>query len=134
MSYGLDLYLEEVQDVSSTAHLRSAQEGTGGLGMDTAKTNKLEERESAIQRILSHRNPDRIQQGIEAYKRDLASWISKHKEFYVIAYDGSDFVAIAPTHRKLEKKLSRIKDLDRDNLFIACISSPEENEDRDMGL
>jgi len=87
-------------------------------------------RESAIERMLSERNPDRIREGIEAYKRDLPQLLRTDKERHVAAYDGGTQVGIAKTREKLLIELEQKGLANNKSLFIKIISSLEDNEEK----
>jgi hypothetical protein len=56
--------------------------------------------EKAIKELLSQRDPKHINEGIEAYKRDLPQLLRDDRERYAVAYDGSVRVGIAKTREK----------------------------------
>ena len=93
-----------------------------------AHTEKLEGLE-ALQSVLPERNMRRVQEGVEAYKRDRENLLKEKKMNHVVAYSGPEQVAMARTHGKLQSMLLKIKDLKRSDLFITCVSPPDTDDD-----
>ena len=93
---------------------------TRGLSMD-AHTDK-------------ERDMERVQEGVEAFNRDLEGFLRAKKLHHVAAYEGGTLIAMAPTRRRLERKLAKLSDLKRSDLFVACISPPDEADDLVMSL
>src|SRR5262245_13652663 len=67
----------------------------------------LKEREVEIQRILAQRNPELIEQGIEAYKRDLPRLLAEKRYRQLVAYRGSKLIAFGATFRQIKKRLAK---------------------------
>jgi hypothetical protein len=85
--------------------------------------------DKAIEHVLSDRDPRRIEEGIEAYKRDLPQLLRDDKERHVVAYDGSTRVGIAETREQLLTELERKGLADEKSLFIKIVSSLEDNRE-----
>jgi len=85
--------------------------------------------DKAIERILAERDPKRVEEGIEAYKRDLPQLLRDDKERYAVAYDGSSRVGIAETRERLLADLKRRGLANNKNLFIKIVSSLEDNRE-----
>ena len=97
--------------------------------MDTDWKEDRLKRDKIYKELLAGRNPQRIKQGIEAYKRDLPQLLSDHKERYVVAYDGDTRVSIAATREKLLADLKHKGVSDHANLFIKIVSSLEHKRE-----
>ncbi len=89
----------------------------------------FKERDAAIQRILAQRKPELIEQGIEAYKRDLPRLLAENRYRQKVAYRGNELVAFGATLRQLKKRLAKKGFTDRGELFITCIAPLEIDED-----
>jgi hypothetical protein len=85
--------------------------------------------EKAIERILSERDPKRIKEGIEAYKRDLPQLLRDDKEQHAVAYDGSTRVGIARTRAELLADLKRRGLENNKSLFVKIVSSLEDDKE-----
>ncbi len=83
-------------------------------------------RETAIERILSQENHALIQEGIDAYKRDLPRLLEERKLRHKVAYRGSERVAIAPTYGRLHRQLKKKGFSDERELFIISVSPLED--------
>src|SRR5271155_5540871 len=68
---------------------------------------QAQEYQAELERIIARRKPELIQQGVEAYKRDLPRLLAENRYLQHVAYRGNDMVAIASTNRKLWKKLRK---------------------------
>jgi hypothetical protein len=88
-------------------------------------------REAEIQRILAHRKPELIQQGIEAYQRDLPRLLAENRYRQKVAYRGKEVVAFGATFRQLEKRLAKKGFTDWGELFVTSIAPLEIDEDDD---
>jgi hypothetical protein len=100
-------------------------------GSDMTKTGLSEDRAnrvSAIERIRSKENHALIEEGIEAYKRDLPRLLEERKQHQMVAYRGHEQVALAPTYRKLRRQLERKKLTDESELFMIHIAPLEEEQ------
>jgi hypothetical protein len=86
-------------------------------------------REAEIQRILAQRKPELIQQGIEAYKRDLPRLLAEKRSGQLVAYRGSELVAFGATDRQLKKRLAKKGFTDRGELFIDVVAPLDIDED-----
>ena len=82
-------------------------------------------------RILAQENPELIQQGIEAYKRDLPRLLAENRYRQLVAYRGNELVAFGTTDRQLRKRLAKKGLTDRGELFITSIAPLEIDEDDD---
>src|SRR6476660_745020 len=65
----------------------------------------FKEREAEIQRILAQEKPELIQQGIEAYKRDLPRLLAENRYRQKVAYRGNELVAFGAPFRQLRKRV-----------------------------
>jgi hypothetical protein len=99
----------------------------GSLSMD-AHTDLRPANQDVVAPIVQPRNMECVQEGVEAYNRERDSLQAKHR-YHSVAYVGGRRIAIAPTRRRLEKKLSEMKDLNRSNLFVTCVSPPDADDD-----
>src|SRR5437868_15052319 len=84
----------------------------------------FQEREAQIQRILAQRKPELIQQGIEAYKRDLPRLLAENRYRQKVAYRGNELVAFGATFRQLKKTLAKQGFTDRGELLMTRLSPP----------
>ena len=91
----------------------------------------FQEREAEIQRLLAQQKPELIQQGIEAYKRDLPRLLAENRYRQLVAYRGNELVAFGATYRQLTKRLAKKGFTDRGELYITCIAPLEIDEDED---
>ena len=89
---------------------------------------RAKDREAAIQRILAQRKPELIQEGVEAYKRDLPRLLAENRYRQLVAYRGNEPVAFARSHRQLQKRLTKAGFTDRGELFITSIAPLEIDE------
>ena len=89
----------------------------------------FKEREAAIRRILARRKPELIQQGIEAYKRDLPRLLAENRYRQEVAYRGNELVAFGATFRQLEKWLAKKGFTDRGELFMTSFAPLDIDED-----
>ena len=85
----------------------------------------FKEREAEIQRILAQRKPELIQQGIEAYKRDLPRLLAENRYRQQVAYRGNELVAFGATYRQLQKRLAKKGFTDWGELFITSVAPLE---------
>jgi len=69
---------------------------------------------------------DRVQEGVEAFDHDREGLLRANKLRHIVAYEGGKQVALEPTHRKLEKALSKLKNLKYSDLFITCITPDDD--------
>jgi len=91
----------------------------------------VKEREAEIQRIVARRKPELIQQGVEAYKRDLPLLLAENRYRQKVAYRGNELVAFGATYRQLQKRLVKKGFTDRGELFITSIAPLQIDEDDD---
>jgi hypothetical protein len=91
-----------------------------------------EERRAEIERIVAQRNLPLIQEGIEAYKRDLPWLLSENRYRQLVAYRGTEPVAFGRTHRQLRRRLEKKGLTDRGELFITSIAPLDIDEDEDF--
>ena len=89
----------------------------------------FQEREAEIQRILAQRKPELIQQGIEAYKRDLPRLLAENRYRQLVAYRGNELVACGATYRQLQKRLAKKGFTNWGELFIESVAPLEIDED-----
>jgi hypothetical protein len=89
---------------------------------------RARDREAAIPRILAQRKPELIQEGVEAYKRDLPRLLEENRYRQLVAYRGDTPVAFAATHRQLKKRLTKAGFTDEGELFIISIAPLEIDE------
>ncbi len=88
----------------------------------------FKEREAVLDRILAQRKPELIQQGIDAYLRDLPRLLAENRYLQHVAYRGNEMVAIAPTDRKLWKKLEKLGLTDRGEIFETVVEPLDIDE------
>jgi hypothetical protein len=91
------------------------------------------ERELALQRLLAQRKPELIEQGIEAYKRDLPRLLAENRYRQKVAYRGNELVAFGATLRQLKKRLAKKGFTNRGELFITSIWPLDIDEDDEVG-
>jgi hypothetical protein len=89
----------------------------------------LKIREAEIERLVAQRKPELIEQGIEAYKRDLPRLLAERRRGQLVAYRGNELVAFAPTYRRLEKRLAKKGFTDWGELFVMSIAPLDIDED-----
>jgi len=92
----------------------------------------FQEREAEIQRILAQQKPELIQQGVEAYKRDLPRLLAENRYLQQVAYRGNELVAVAATRRQLRKQLATKGFTDNGELFLTTIAPLEIDEEDDL--
>ena len=90
-------------------------------GCDPDLDQLIKDRQAEIQRIVARRKPELIQQGIEAYKRDLPRLLAENRYLQHVAYRGNEMVAIAASSRQLDKKLAKLGLMDMGELFTMPI-------------
>jgi hypothetical protein len=88
----------------------------------------FKEREAKLDRMLAQRKPELIQQGIEAYQRDLPRLLAENRYLYHVAYRGNEMVAIAATDRKLWKKLEKLGLTDLGEIFETVVEPLDIDE------
>ena len=96
---------------------------------DPEMARLLREREAEVQRIVAQQNPELIQQGIEAYKRDLPRLLAEKRSGQLVAYRGNELVAFAGSYRRLEKRLAKKGLTDWGELFVISIAPLDIDED-----
>ena len=89
----------------------------------------FKEREAAIQRLLAQEKPELIEQGIEAYKRDLPRLLAENRYRQKVAYRGNELIAFGATFRQLKKRLAKKGFTDRGELFMTSIAPLQIDED-----
>ena len=82
--------------------------------------------------MLAQKKPELIQQGIDAYKRDLPRLLAENRYLQHVAYRGNEMVAIAPTDRKLWKKLEKLGLTDMGEIFETVIAPPEIDDEDEI--
>jgi hypothetical protein len=92
----------------------------------------FKEREAEIQRILARQNPELIQQGIEAYKRDLPRLLAENRYRQKVAYRGNELIAFAATFRQLKKRLAKKGFTDWGELFMTSIWPLDIDDDDEI--
>jgi hypothetical protein len=88
----------------------------------------FKERRVVLDRLLAQRKPELIQQGIEAYLRDLPRLLAENRYLQRVAYRGNERVAIAPTSRKLWKRLEKLGLTDRGEIFEVVVEPLDIDE------
>ena len=120
-----------------------SQKGVAGIGevvsdptMDSIRVEDDPElarlfkvREAEIQRIVAQQKPELIQQGVEAYKRDLPRLLAENRYRQLVAYRGNELVAFGATYRQLEKRLAKKGFTDWGELFVMSIAPLDIDED-----
>jgi hypothetical protein len=101
-------------------------------GCDPDWDRLFKERDEAIQRMLAGRKPEVIQQGVEAYKRDLPRLLSENRYLQHVAYRGNEMVAIAVTHRQLWKRLRKLGLSDTGELYTTVVAPLQIDEDDEI--
>src|SRR5438093_1909604 len=101
-----EAFIAEVDDCASGTPSHPAN-NQWGADMDIDWEQERLRQDKAIERILAERDPQRVKEGIEAYKRDLPQLLRDDKERYAVAYDGSNRVGIAETRESLLADLER---------------------------
>ena len=96
---------------------------------DPELARMFKEREAEIQRILARENRELIQQGIEAYKRDLPRLLAENRERQKVAYRGNEIVGFGATFRQLKKRLAKKGFTDWGELFMTSIWPLDVDED-----
>jgi hypothetical protein len=99
-------------------------------GYDPELDRLFKEREAKLDRMLAQRKPELIQQGIEAYQRDLPRLLAENRYLQQVAYRGNEMVAMAATRRKLWKKLEKLGLTDWGELYTTVVA-PLEIDDED---
>ncbi len=92
----------------------------------------LKERQAEVERIVAQRKPELIQQGIEAYKRDLPRLLAENRYRQLVAYRGNDLVAFGVSDRQLRRRLAKKGFTDRGELFITSIAPLDVDEDDEL--
>jgi hypothetical protein len=95
---------------------------------------EIRTRKSRIDRILTQETMALIQQGIEAYKRDLPQLLEANEYGHMVAYEADKQVALAPTDRKLKKILAGKNLVGRADLFITYIAPLDGEDDNGYGF
>lgn len=98
----------------------------GCLG--AADEERARDRQAAIQRILAQRKPDLIQEGVEAYKRDLPRLLAENRYRQLVAYRGDKLIAFAANHRQLKRRLTKAGYTDEGELFVTSVAPLEIDE------
>jgi hypothetical protein len=123
-------FIAEVDDCAPGTLSHPATNKWGvDMEMETDWEQERLAQEKTIQRILSQRDPKRIKEAIEAYKRDLPQLLRDDKERCVVAYDGSTQVGIAESREKLLADLKRKGLANNNNLFIKIVSSLKDSKE-----
>jgi hypothetical protein len=99
-------------------------------GRADAFERQVQERNAAVQQILAQQKPELIQQGVEAYKRDLPRLLADNRYLQQVAYRGNELVAIAATWRQLSRKL-RQKGLEAIGELFTITVAPLEPDEED---
>ncbi|MGP0069271.1 MAG: hypothetical protein ACLQGP_37430 [Isosphaeraceae bacterium] len=100
------------------------------VGCDPELDRLMKERAAEIERIVARRKPELIQQGIDAYQRDLPRLLAENRYLHHVAYHGNAMVAIAATERKLWKKLEKLGLTDMGELYTTVVA-PLQIDDED---
>ena len=101
------------------------------VGCDPDLELLFKERDAAIQRVLARQKPELIQQGVDAYLRDLPRLLAENRYLQQVAYRGNELVAIAATSRELWKKLEKQGCTDIGELFLTTVAPLEIDEEDD---
>jgi hypothetical protein len=96
---------------------------------DPEMARLLRERQAEVERIAAQRKPELIQQGIEAYKRDLPRLLAENRFGQLVAYRGNELVAFGGSYRRLEKRLAKKGLTDWGELFVISIAPLDIDED-----
>jgi len=99
------------------------------IDMDTDWNEDRITRDRMYEEMLACRNPEKINQGIDAYTRDLPQLLRDQKERFVVAYDGATRVGIATTREKLLAELKQHGISKHDSLFIKIVTSLEDKRE-----
>jgi hypothetical protein len=102
------------------------------LEYDPELARMFQQREVEIQRILAQRNPELIQQGIEAYERDLPRLLAENRYRQLVAYRGNELVAFGASFRQIKKRLAKKGFTNRGELFITSIAPLDIDEDDEV--
>jgi hypothetical protein len=89
----------------------------------------LREREAEVERIVARQNRALIQQGVEAYLRDLPRLLAENRDRQMVAYRGNELVAFGASYRQLRKRLAKKGITDWGELFVTSIAPLEIDED-----
>jgi hypothetical protein len=89
--------------------------------------------QAEIERIVAQRNLPLIQEGIEAYKRDLPRLLSENRYRQLVAYRGTEPIAFGRTRRQLRRRLEKKGFTNWGELFITSIAPLDVDEDEDFG-
>jgi hypothetical protein len=95
---------------------------------DPEMARLLKERQAEVERIVAQRKPELIQQGIEAFKRDLPRLLAEGRYRQLVAYRGSELVAFGATYHQLQKRLAKKGFTDWGELYVDSISPLEIDE------
>lgn len=102
------------------------------VGCDPELERIMKECAAEVERIVARRKPELIQQGIEAYKRDLPRLLAENRYRQQVAYRGNELIAFAATTRQLWKKLEKLGFSDMGELFMTVVEPPEIDEDDEV--
>jgi hypothetical protein len=125
----VEAFIAEVDDCAPGSSSHSAISPCGDIDMEIDWEQERLNQQKAIEQMLSERNPERIKQAIEAYKRDLPQLLRDDKGRYAVAYDGSTRVGIAKTRQNLLADLKRKGLENNKNLFIKIVSGLEDSKE-----
>jgi hypothetical protein len=89
-------------------------------------------RAAEVERIVARRKPELIQQGIDAYQRDLPRLLAEKRYLQQVAYRGNEMVAIASTRGKLWKKLEKMGLTDMGELYTTVVAPLQIDEDQEV--
>jgi len=117
-----------IREAVSEASESSAPDGRSTDLFD----RQVQARQARIQQILAQRKPELIQQGVEAFKRDLPGLLAENRYRQHVAYRGNELVAIAATSRQLSKKLAKLGFTDMGEMFTMPVAPLEIDEDDDV--
>ncbi len=96
---------------------------------DPEMARLLREREAEVQRIVAQRKPELIQQGLEAYLRDLPRLLAEKRSGQLVAYRGNELVVFGASYRQLRRRLAKKGLTDWGELYVNCIAPLEIDED-----
>lgn len=89
----------------------------------------VRERAAEVERFVARRKPELVQQGVEAYLRDLPRLLAEHRTRQRVAYRGNELVDFGATFRQLERRLAKKGLTDWGELFVTSIAPLEIDED-----
>ncbi len=92
----------------------------------------MRERAAEVEQIVARRKPELIQQGIDAYQRDLPRLLAEIRYLQQVAYRGNEMVAIASTRDKLWRKLEKLGLTDMGELYTTVVAPLQIDDDDEV--